>query len=62
MNDYNNEGAIVVNTNNVSTSEDSKLKSEYVDATQVLDFVRETQIDPAHKEVVTNFLQGTRKG
>ncbi|XP_058783409.1 uncharacterized protein LOC131658092 [Vicia villosa] len=55
----NHGNALVVNVNNASASEENKSDSEYVDATQVVEFVPETQIDPAHKEVVTNFLQAS---
>ncbi|XP_058776574.1 uncharacterized protein LOC131650888 [Vicia villosa] len=39
-----------------SQEEEGKSDNEYVDATQLVEFVPETQIDPAIKEQVTNFL------
>ncbi|XP_058763484.1 uncharacterized protein LOC131636917 [Vicia villosa] len=52
------EGIIVVSSKSgTSNEEDNKSESEYVDATQVVEFVPETQIDPAHKAQVTNFLR-----
>lgn len=50
-------GVIVVTFGNDSANgDDSKFENEYVDATQTVEFVPETQIDPAHKAQVTNFL------
>lgn len=44
------------NINHSFQEEEGKSDSEYVDATQLVEFVPETQIDPAIKEQVTNFL------
>lgn len=52
-----NDEEILVNNNNISPQEeDSKYESEYVEATQLVEFVPETQIDPTLKAQVTTFL------
>lgn len=51
------KGTIVVRASNTSNEEqDGKYDSEYVDATQMEEYVPETQIGLAHKEQVTIFL------
>ncbi|XP_058781005.1 uncharacterized protein LOC131655113 [Vicia villosa] len=55
--EFGNDRTIVIgSTANQSNEEENKLDSEYVDATQLVEMVPETQIDPAHKALVTNFL------
>ncbi|XP_058766162.1 uncharacterized protein LOC131639707 [Vicia villosa] len=46
------------NSNN-SLEDDGSSESEFVDATQLVDFVPETQLEERHKEQVTDFFEGS---
>ncbi|XP_058777069.1 uncharacterized protein LOC131651419 [Vicia villosa] len=56
LNENCNEVIVVPSTDNTVEAEGSS-ESEYVDATQLVNFVPETQLDEIHKEQVTDFLK-----